>query len=206
MKLNLSPKILLIGAGLTLVGPIPGFINGLTLVGLIPGFINLFLQDTLSLNESFYIFFSTAICLSAAFGTYYLFQNKDRLWIVFALMAVFFNPIAPVLTHGSVFWHVFTFFIATLIFLYAFNLHSESKVTKRIFYYAGKMILAMGLCFTGYLFIIGLPHLNINDSQDFNPAAVIIIIASLGMTLTFTIFWNQLFLKKSDIWIPRLEE
>ena len=77
MKLNLNPEILLIGAGLTLVGPIPGFIN-------------LFLQDTLSLNERFYIFFSTAICLSAAFGTYYLFQNKDRLWIVFALMAVFF--------------------------------------------------------------------------------------------------------------------
>ncbi len=198
MKLNLSPKILLIGAGLTLVGPIPGFINLFLLY-----FSNL---DPFSLNERFYIFFSTAICLSAIFSTYYLFQNEDRLWIIFALMAVFFNPIAPVLTHGSVFWHLFTFFIATLIFLYAFNFRSESKVTKRIFYYAGKMILAMGLCFTGYLFIIGLPHLNINDSQDFNPAAVIIIIASLGMTLTFTIFWNQLFLKKSDIWIPRLEE
>ena len=121
-------------------------------------------------------------------------------------MAVFFNPITPVFTHGSVFWHIFTFFVATLIFLYAFKLHSESKVTKRIFYYAGKVILAMGLCFTGYLFIIGLPVIDPNDSQYFNPAWVLIIIASLGMTLTFTIFWNQLFLKKSDIWIPRLEE
>ena len=193
MKLNLNPKILLISAGLTLAGPIPGFIN-------------LFLLDPLSLNESFYIFFSTAICLSAAFGTYYLFQNKDRLWIVFALMAVFFNPIAPVLTHGSVFWHVFTFFIATLIFLYAFNLHSKSKVTKRIFYYAGKMILAMGLCFTGALFIEALPYLDITRPQYFNPVSIIFIIASLMVTVTFTVFWNHLFLKKSHIWIPRLKE
>ena len=118
----------------------------------------------------------------------------------------FFNPITPVFTHGSLFWHVFTFFIATLIFLYAFNLDSESKVTKRIFYYAGKMIPAVGLCFTGYLFIRGLPVININDSQDFNPAWVLIIIARLGMTLTLTIFWNHLSQKKSHIWIPRLEE
>ena len=68
MKLNLNSNILLIGAGLTLAGPIPGIIN-------------LFLTDPFLLNERFYIFLAQLY----AFTQYSVLIIYFKMRIVFGL-------------------------------------------------------------------------------------------------------------------------
>ena len=180
MKLYLDPKILLAGAGVAILSLFP-------------------------FDASFDIFLTTTLCLLSAYGAYYLNQKQHRLWILLTLLAIFYNPITPILNPENFFWPLFDL-MAALIFLYVFRDQNPSQVTIRFFYYAGKIILVAGSCFTALLFIAALPYLDITRPQYFNPVSIIFIIASLMVTVSFTVFWNYLFLKKSYIWIPRLEE
>ena len=102
MKFNLDPKIFLAGAAISIIAIFP-------------------------FDVSFYTFVRIAICLSAIYGVYFFNQRENGLWILFAAMAILYNPIKPVYLRDKELWG-FVNTITALIFLYSFISLSTSSL------------------------------------------------------------------------------
>ena len=54
----------------------------------------------------FYTFLRIVVCFSSCFAAYQLFKRKDKIWILFALMALLFNPLIPVHLGSRLLWNI----------------------------------------------------------------------------------------------------
>ena len=74
----------------------------------------------------FYTFLRIVVCFSSCFATYQLFKGKDKVWILFALIALLFNPFIPVHLGSRLLWGVINVSVAVAFGWILKGLNQES--------------------------------------------------------------------------------
>ena len=181
--MNLDPKILLAGMAVSLISIFP-------------------------FNSTFYIFTRTVICLAFLYGTYELNKRNHGLWIPLFMLAILYNPIAPIYFDSKFIWSIIDI-ISAIIFLYSYLLCSPSYLLENLILIFGKVIAWGGYFFSlvfGYFFVRdlmdeGMEPIKAIVNPDVNLAVWSFIIA----TLIFATIWNYIFFKKITPWISKIE-
>ena len=182
--MNLDPKILLAGMAVSLISIFP-------------------------FNATFYIFTRTIICLSFLYGTYELNKKKHSLWIPLFMLAVLYNPVAPIYFDNKFIWSIIDI-ISAIIFLYSYLICSPSYLLERLIQTFGYIIALGGYSFSlviGYLVVRdlideGMEPMQAVVSSDVQLAAWSLVIA----TLIFATMWNYIFFKKFSPWLSRIDD
>lgn len=128
--MNLDPKILLAGMVVSLISIFP-------------------------FNATFYIFTRTVICLAFLYGTYELNKRNHGLWIPVFMLAILYNPIAPIYFDSKFIWSIIDI-ISAITFLYSYLLCSPSYFLENLILIFGKVIAWGGYFFSlvfGYFFV-----------------------------------------------------
>tara|TARA_S200000501_G_C20508515_1_gene605801 strand:- start:81 stop:665 length:585 start_codon:yes stop_codon:yes gene_type:complete len=181
--MNLDPKILLAGMAVSLISIFP-------------------------FNATFYIFTRTIICLSFLYGTYELNKKKHGLWIPLFMLAVLYNPIAPIYFDSKFIWSIIDI-ISAIIFLYSYLICSPSYLLENLILILGKVIALGGFWFIQIIayFAIrelideGMEPLQTIVDDRFQLAWWSLVIA----TIIFATMWNYIFFKKFTPWISKTE-
>ena len=181
--MNLDPKILLAGMAVSLISIFP-------------------------FNATFYIFTRTLICLSFLYGTYELNKKKHGLWIPLFMLAVLYNPIAPIYFDSKFIWSIIDI-ISAIIFLYSYLICSPSYLLENLILILGKVIALGGFWFIQIIayFAIrelideGMEPLQTIVDDRFQLAWWSLVIA----TIIFATMWNYIFFKKFTPWISKTE-
>lgn len=181
--MNLDPKILLAGMVVSLISIFP-------------------------FNATFYIFTRTVICLAFLYGTYEVNKRNHGLWIPLFMLAILYNPIAPIYFDSKFIWSIIDV-ISAIIFLYSYLLCSPSYLLENLILIFGKVIAWGGYFFSlvfGYFFVRdlmdeGMEPIKAIVNPDVNLAVWSFIIA----TLIFATIWNYIFFKKITPWISKIE-
>ena len=181
--MNLDPKILLAGMAVSLISIFP-------------------------FNATFYIFTRTIICLSFLYGTYELNKKKHGLWIPLFMLAILYNPIAPIYFDSKFIWSIIDI-ISAIIFLYSYLICSPSYLLENLILILGKVIALGGFWFIQIIayFAIrelideGMEPLQTIVDDRFQLAWWSLVIA----TIIFATMWNYIFFKKFTPWISKTE-
>ena len=181
--MNLDPKILLAGMAVSLISIFP-------------------------FNATFYIFTRTIICLSFLYGTYELNKKKHGLWIPLFMLAVLYNPIAPIYFDSKFIWSIIDI-ISAIIFLYSYLICSPSYLLENLILILGKVIALGGFWFIQIIayFAIrelideGMEPLQTIVDDRFQLAWWSLVIA----TIILATMWNYIFFKKFTPWISNTE-
>ena len=181
--MNLDPKILLAGMAVSLISIFP-------------------------FNATFYIFTRTIICLSFLYGTYELNKRKHGLWIPLFMLAVLYNPIAPIYFDSKFIWSIIDI-ISAIIFLYSYLICSPSYLLENLILILGKVIALGGFWFIQIIayFAIrelideGMEPLQTIVDDRFQLAWWSLVIA----TIILATMWNYIFFKKFTPWISNTE-
>jgi len=178
MNFNLDPKILIAGASVALISVLP-------------------------FNDGFYIFTRVVVCLSALYGIFYLNKKEDSSWIIFALIAVLYNPIVPVYLHSRPLWAVINvltsiFFFRTYITSGDSHVSETYTIVQKFLFYLSRIFVILGLVFFPVVIIFGYPQVNEWERGDFLISFFLFFI----FYLIFPFLWNHVFFKNAKFWIP----
>lgn len=180
--MNLDPKILLAGMAVSLISIFP-------------------------FNATFYIFTRTIICLSFLYGTYELNKKKHSLWIPLFMLAVLYNPVAPIYFDSKFIWSIIDI-ISAIIFLYSYLICSPSYFLENLILIFGKVIALGGYFFSlifGYFFVRDLIDEGMEPIKAMaNPGVSLAVWSIFIATLIFSTIWNYIFFKKITPWISKV--
>ena len=180
--MNLDPKILLAGMAVSLISIFP-------------------------FNATFYIFTRTIICLSFLYGTYELNKKKHSLWIPLFMLAVLYNPVAPIYFDSKFIWSIIDI-ISAIIFLYSYLICSPSYLLENLILIFGKVIAWGGYFFSlivGYFFVRDLIDEGMEPIKAIgNPDVTLAVWSIFIATLIFSTIWNYIFFKKITPWISKV--
>ena len=175
--MNLDPKILLAGMAVSLISIFP-------------------------FNATFYIFTRTIICLSFLYGTYELNKKKHGLWIPLFMLAILYNPIAPIYFDSKFIWSIIDI-ISAIIFLYSYLICSPSYFLENLILIFGKVIALGGYFFSlifGYFFVRDLIDEGMEPIKAMaNPDVSLAVWSIFLATLIFSTIWNYIFFKKINL-------
>lgn len=179
--MNLDPKILLAGMAVSLISIFP-------------------------FNATFYIFTRTIICLSFLYGTYELNKKKHGLWIPLFMLAILYNPIAPIYFDSKFIWSIIDI-ISAIIFLYSYLICSPSYFLENLILIFGKVIAWGGYFFSlifGYFFVRDLMDEGMEPIKAIaNPDVSLAVWSFIIATLICSTIWNYIFFKKITPWISK---
>ena len=185
MNFNLDPKILLAGAFVALISVFP-------------------------FNDGFYIFTRVVVCLSALYGIFYLNKKEDSSWIIFALIAVLYNPIVPVYLHSRPLWVVINVLTSIFFFRTYYNsgksdnpaVRSDNSdtysIVSKILFYISRIFVVLGIIYFPLVLAFGPQYVPEYEMDAFIATSVFAFI----MYLVLPRVWNYLFFDKNNFWIP----
>ena len=181
--MNLDPKILLAGMAVSLISIFP-------------------------FNATFYIFTRTIICLSFLYGTYELNKKNHGLWIPLFMLAILYNPVAPIYFDSKFIWSIIDI-ISAIIFLYSYLICSPSYDLERYIQIFG-YVIALG----GYSFSLVIGYVVVREYIDEGMEPIQAVLNSnyqafvplVIATLIFATMWNYIFFKKFTPWLSRIDD
>ena len=185
MNFNLDPKILLAGAFVALISVFP-------------------------FNDGFYIFTRVVVCLSALYGIFYLNKKEDSSWIIFALIAVLYNPIVPVYLHSRPLWVVINVLTSIFFFRTYYNsgksdnpaVRSDNSdtysIVSKILFYISRIFVLLGIIYFPLVLFFAPQYLSEYEMDDF----IAVLVFTFIMYLVLPRVWNYLFFDKNNFWIP----
>ena len=185
MNFTLDPKILIAGASVALISVLP-------------------------FNDGFYIFTRVVVCLSALYGVFYLNKKEDSSWIIFALIAVLYNPIVPVYLHSRPLWAVINVLTSVFFFrTYYINEKSDNSeiksndsstfsIVEKFLFYISRTFVLLGVVYFPLVLFFGYPSVPEYNRGDFTA----LLILTLIIYLVLPRIWNYLIFKKNNFWIP----
>tara|TARA_B100000900_G_scaffold292594_1_gene251423 strand:+ start:853 stop:1458 length:606 start_codon:yes stop_codon:yes gene_type:complete len=181
--MNLDPKILLAGMAVSLISIFP-------------------------FNATFYIFTRTIICLSFLYGTYELNKKNHGLWIPLFMLAILYNPVAPIYFDSKFIWSIIDI-VSAIIFLYSYLICSPSYNLERLIQILGRVI-ALG----GYSFSLVIGYFVVREYIDEGLEPIQAVLNSNNQaflpivfaTLIFATMWNYIFFKKFTPWLSEIDD
>tara|TARA_B100001057_G_C22444094_1_gene792368 strand:+ start:149 stop:628 length:480 start_codon:yes stop_codon:yes gene_type:complete len=146
------------------------------------------LISILNFPIGFYTFVRIVVSLCAVYGAYYFSKDKKGIWIILALIAIFYNPFIPIYLYEKSLW-IFINLITCLIFIYSFHLSTDNY--RIVFIHGGKIILLSPIIPVLLYFL---------DEGYFLGALQALIILEI-VAIPLTLIWNWTFNKKSTLWM-----